>query len=97
LGKQTNNSDQGAIIRWPVVPQSAWPIVPRMAKLNINEPHQARMYLRVKFLYLELSVQCDMENSADSNDVFTFSLNQMLRKLQQFYWRRIPENGSNLN
>jgi len=23
LGKQTNNSDQGAIIRWPIVP--AWP------------------------------------------------------------------------
>jgi len=55
------------------------------------------MYLRVKFLYLELSVQCDIKNSADSNDVFTFSLNQILRKLQQFYWRRIPENGSNLN
>jgi len=30
LGKQTNNSDQGTIIRWP--------IVPRMAKLNINVP-----------------------------------------------------------
>jgi len=25
LGKQTNNSDQGAMIRWPIVPQSAWP------------------------------------------------------------------------
>jgi len=23
LGKQTNNSDQGAIIRWPIVPM--WP------------------------------------------------------------------------
>jgi len=30
LGKQTNNSDQGAIIRWP--------IVPRVAKLKINVP-----------------------------------------------------------
>jgi len=28
LGKQTNNSDQGAIIRWP--------IVPRVSKLKIN-------------------------------------------------------------
>jgi len=28
LGKQTNNSDQGAMIRWP--------IVPRVAKLKIN-------------------------------------------------------------
>jgi len=28
LGKQTNNSDQGARIRWP--------IVPRVAKLKIN-------------------------------------------------------------
>jgi len=36
LGKQTNNSDQGAIIRWPIVPRSAWPIVPRVAKLKIN-------------------------------------------------------------
>jgi len=38
LGEHTNNSDQGAIIRWPIVPRSAWPIVPRMAKLNINVP-----------------------------------------------------------
>jgi len=38
LGKQTNNSDQGTIIRWPIVPQSAWPIVPQMAKFNINVP-----------------------------------------------------------
>jgi len=38
LGKQTNNSDQGAIIRWPIVPRSAWPIVPRVAKLKINVP-----------------------------------------------------------
>jgi len=30
LGKQSNNSDQGAIIRWP--------IVPRVAKLKINVP-----------------------------------------------------------
>jgi len=36
LGKQTNNSDQGAIIRWPIVPQSVWPIVPRVTKLKIN-------------------------------------------------------------
>jgi len=36
LGKQTNNSDQGAIIRWPIVPRSALPIVPRVAKLKIN-------------------------------------------------------------
>jgi len=28
LGKQTNNSDQGAMIRWP--------IVPHVAKLKIN-------------------------------------------------------------
>ena len=28
LGKQTNNSDQGAMIRWPVVPH--------VAKLKIN-------------------------------------------------------------
>jgi len=40
LGKKTNNSDQGAIIRWPIVPRSAWPIVPRMAKLNINVPQR---------------------------------------------------------
>jgi len=38
LGKQTNNSDQGAIIRWPIVPRSAWPIVHRVAKLTINVP-----------------------------------------------------------
>jgi len=38
LGKQTNNSDQGTIIRWPIVPWSAWPIVSWMAKLNINVP-----------------------------------------------------------
>jgi len=31
LGKQTNNSDQDAIIRWPIVSRSAWPIVPRVA------------------------------------------------------------------
>jgi len=30
LGKQTNNSDKGAIIRWP--------IVPRVTKLKINVP-----------------------------------------------------------
>jgi len=36
LGKQTNNSDQGARIRWPIVPQSEWPILPRVAKLKIN-------------------------------------------------------------
>jgi len=36
LGKQTNNSDQGAIIRWPIVPRSAWPFVPRVTKLKIN-------------------------------------------------------------
>jgi len=47
--------------------------------------------------YIWSSVQCDMKNSADSNDVFTFSLNQILRKLQQFHWHRIPENGSSLN
>jgi len=29
LGKQTNNSDQGAMVRWPIVPRSAWPIVSR--------------------------------------------------------------------
>jgi len=40
LAKQTNNSDQGAIIRWPIVPQSAWPIVPRVAKLKINVPQR---------------------------------------------------------
>jgi len=34
MGKQTNNSDQGAIIRWPIVPQSVWPIVPRVTKLK---------------------------------------------------------------
>jgi len=38
LSKQTDNSDQGAIIRWPIVPLSAWPIVPRVAKLKINVP-----------------------------------------------------------
>jgi len=38
LGKQTNNSDQGAIIRWPIVPQSEWPIKPRVAKLKRNVP-----------------------------------------------------------
>jgi len=36
LGKQTNKSEQGAMIRWPNVPQSAWPIVPCGAKLKIN-------------------------------------------------------------
>jgi len=52
LGKQTNNSDQSAMVRWPIVPWSAWPIVPwsawpivpwsawpivpRVAKLKIN-------------------------------------------------------------
>jgi len=36
LGKQTNNSDQGAIIRWSIVPQSAWPIVSHVAKLKVN-------------------------------------------------------------
>jgi len=38
LGKQTNNSDQGGIIRWPIVPRSAWPIVPDVVKLKINVP-----------------------------------------------------------
>jgi len=28
LGKQTNNSDQVAMVRWPIVPRSGWPIVP---------------------------------------------------------------------
>jgi len=40
LGKQTNNSNQGAIIMWPIVAQSAWPIVPRVAKLKINVPQR---------------------------------------------------------
>jgi len=35
LGKQPNNGDQGAIIRWPIVPRLAWPIVPPVAKLNL--------------------------------------------------------------
>ena len=38
LGKQTNNSDQDAIIRWPIVSRSVWPIVPHVAKLKINVP-----------------------------------------------------------
>jgi len=33
LGKQTNNSDQGAM---PILPRSAWPFVPRVIKLKIN-------------------------------------------------------------
>jgi len=44
LDKQTNNNDQGTIIRWPIVPRSAWPIVPRMAKLNINVPIKENLF-----------------------------------------------------
>jgi len=50
LDKQTNNSDQGAIIRWPIVPRSAWPIVPRAVKLKINVP-QGKFISVVKLLY----------------------------------------------
>jgi len=42
LGKQTNNSDQGAMVRWLVVP--------RVAKLKINEAQR-------KFI-LEFVKQC---------------------------------------
>jgi len=52
LGKQTNNSDQGAIIRWPIVPRSAWPIVPWMAKLNINVP-QGKFILEFAVILVE--------------------------------------------
>jgi len=34
-GKHTNNSDQGAIIRWLIVPRSSWSTVPHVAKLKI--------------------------------------------------------------
>jgi len=44
FAKQTNNSDQGAIIRWP--------IVPRMAKLNINV-HQGKFILDFAVILVE--------------------------------------------
>jgi len=49
LGKQTNNSDQSAIIRWP--------IVPRVAKLKINvaqgkHAHAKRLTLSYSFSFV---------------------------------------------
>jgi len=46
LSKQTNDSDQGAMVRWPIVTRSAWPVVPRVAKLK-NKCGSKKIYFKI--------------------------------------------------
>jgi len=55
LGKQTNNSDQGAMGRWLIVTRSVWPVVPHVAELKINVA-QGKYIL--EFAIIILAKQC---------------------------------------
>jgi len=44
--KKTNKSDQSAIIRWPIVPRSAWFIVPPCGQIE-HKCGSRKIYFRV--------------------------------------------------
>jgi len=74
LGKKASNSVQGAVIRWPIVPRSAWPIVPHVANLKINVPQG-------KFILEFAVILVSIVETSNGNNIYSHLSKRAYRSL----------------